>query len=62
MWAPHFKLATWLLRQKAAGAASPFAPYLAILPTHFASPLLFPDRILHHFQSQEYIDRVRMAH
>lgn len=59
VWAPHFNLACWLLRQKAQGSSSPFHPYLAVFPSRIASPLTYPEHILQLFEHRSFIEKVR---
>ena len=51
-------LACWFLRQAAAGAASPFAPFIRSLPQHVPSPIFYPPHILERFDDSTVLEAV----
>ena len=50
--------AAWLLREVASGQASPFHPYLRLLPAYVPLPFFFPRRVLAELQDAAFVRRV----
>lgn len=52
-------LASWILREKAKGNNSTWAPYISILPSYVPLPLFFDDDLLDEFQDEEVASAAR---
>ncbi|GJP54700.1 hypothetical protein CLOM_g13753 [Closterium sp. NIES-68] len=52
---PFTALAAWVLRERAKGRASLWAPFVRLLPAHLPFPYLFSDQLRSEFQSQSLI-------
>lgn len=51
-WAPYARTAAWILREKAKGKSSEWAPYLNILPEHVPSTMFISNEALKLFEDQ----------
>lgn len=63
-WGPLWSLtaaAAWLLREVAAGPASPFRPYLRLLPAYVPLPFLLPPALLRETQDPAFVQRVGLT-
>ena len=58
---PFTALTAWLLRERAAGASSPFLPFLRLLPDHLPFPYLFSDALLAEMQEELVIMEVSVC-
>ncbi|CAI5498009.1 unnamed protein product [Closterium sp. Naga37s-1] len=52
---PFTALAAWVLRERAKGRASLWAPFVCVLPAHLPFPHLFSDRLRTELQSQSLL-------
>lgn len=58
-WPEYTSATAWLLRQKALGPASPWAPFIASVPSYVPLPLTFPDSIVEQFEVPSMVNEVR---
>jgi len=57
-WAPYGRAAAWILREKAKGEDSEWAPYLSILPEHVPSTMFISHDALKLFEDQRLFSYV----
>ncbi|CAI5516399.1 unnamed protein product [Closterium sp. Naga37s-1] len=56
-WDTYTVLAAWLLRERAKGAASPWALFLRSLPAYVPLPALFPQQLIDQFEYWPIVDQ-----
>ncbi|CAI5484029.1 unnamed protein product [Closterium sp. Yama58-4] len=56
-WDTYTVLAAWLLRERAKGAASPWARFLRSLPAYVPLPALFPQTLIDDFEYWPIVDQ-----
>ncbi|CAI5515814.1 unnamed protein product [Closterium sp. Naga37s-1] len=56
-WDTYTVLAAWLLRERAKGAASPWALFLRSLPAYVPLPALFPQSLIDQFEYWPIVDQ-----